>query len=243
MNSKETLIDLRYNYLNLMNRFTQSLKSLPAKDITVLALVLALLLLTPINTDISPTHMFWMSLTLGLSIFVPYLVYRHAGKAHIGFRFSLKSGWTLPKFGYIALAALISYFIFPFYFATTGAHTHWPSPGNGTELLLLFIGTNALGIWDELFFVNTLLQIFRRYLKFWHANILQALLWTIFLYELGFTYWMPLLIFPFALLQGYTYKKYQSLGFLLAIHLTIDFILFLAILSAHGDLPFKFFVV
>lgn len=213
------------------------------KDGLVLALVLLLLLLTPINTDISPLHMLWMGVTLGLAVLLPYLFYRNDVSARIPFHFSLKSGWTKEKFGYIGLAAFASYLIFPFYFASTGAYTHWPSPNGGFEILLLFIGTNALGIWDELFFVNTLLHIFRRYLSFWYANILQALLWTVFLYELGFTHWMPLLVFPFALLQGYTYKKYQSLGFIIAIHLSIDFVLFLAILSAHGVLPFKFFLM
>lgn len=217
-------------------------KMTAAQDAVVLLVVLGLLLVTQINTDISIPHMLWMGATLSLAIFIPYLIYRNTSKSRINFHFGLKSGWTKKKFAYIGLAALISYFIFPFYFATTGAYTHWPSPQNGFEVFLLFLGTNALGIWDELFFVNTLLQIFKRYLSFWYANILQAVLWTVFLYELGFTFWMPLLIFPFALLQGYTYEKYKSLGFIIAIHLAVDFILFLAILSAHGDLPFRLFV-
>jgi membrane protease YdiL (CAAX protease family) len=218
-------------------------KKLYLKDGLVLALVSLLLILTPINTDITLLHMLWMSLTLGLAVVLPYLFYRNDTKARVYFHFSLKSGWTNQKIAYICFAVAVTYFIFPFYFATTGAYAHWPSPHNGFELILLFIGTNALGIWDELFFINTLLHIFRRYLSFRYANALQAFLWTLFLYELGFTHWMPLLILPFALLQGYTYKKYQSLGFIIAIHLAIDFVLFLAILSAHGLLPFKLFLM
>jgi membrane protease YdiL (CAAX protease family) len=218
-------------------------KELALKDGLVLVLVLLLLFLTPINTGISPLHILWMSATLGFAVLLPYLFYRNYPPNRISFHFSLKSGWTKEKIAYICLAVAITCFIFPFYFASTGAYAHWPSPHGKLEILLLFIGTNALGIWDELFFINTLLHIFKRYLSFWYANILQALLWTIFLYELGFTYWMPLLIFPFALLQGYTYKKYQSLGFIIAIHLAIDFVLFLAILSAHNVLPFKLFLM
>lgn len=212
-------------------------------DIFVLVLVFVILLLTPINTDISVTHMLWMGMTLGLTILLPYLIYKNTKKSHIGFKFSLKSGWTSQKIGYIGLAALISYLVFPFYFATTGAYENWPSASTPTDVILLFIGTNALGIWDELFFVNTLMQIFLRYIKFWYANILQAILWTIFLFELGFTGWAPLMIFPFALLQGYTYQRYRSLGFIIAIHLSVDFVLFLAILAAHGNLPFNFFLL
>lgn len=212
------------------------------RDAVCLVIVALLLVLTPINTDISPFHMYIMGLTLGLAILIPYFIYRNDKQAKISFPFRLDSGWNKQKYAYVLLAALIGYLVFPFYFATTGAYLNWPNPENGLQILLLFIGTNALGIWDELFFVNTLLGIFRRYMSFWNANILQSILWTIFLYELGFTGWIAPLIFIFALVQGYTYKLFHSLGFLIAVHLVIDFMLFLAILQAHGVFTTNLFI-
>jgi membrane protease YdiL (CAAX protease family) len=101
------------------------------------------------------------------------------------------------------------------------------------NLLKLFIGTNVLGIWDELFFVITVLAILRRYLPFIWANGAQAILWTSFLYELGFRGWGPVAIFPFALLQGYIFKRTDSLLYILTIHLTIDLVLYLALVHAY----------
>lgn len=217
-------------------------RSTKKRDIIVILLTLALLLLTPINTDISIGHMLFMGLTLGLAIIIPYFIYKNDKLARIKFHYRLDSGWNISSYSYVLLAAIIGYLVFPFYFSSTGAYTNWPNPENFAEIILLFIGTNALGIWDELFFVNTLLGIFRRYMSFWAANVLQAVLWTIFLYELGFVGWIPSLIFVFALIQGYTYKITHSLGFLIAVHLAIDFMLFLAILDAHGILRADIFM-
>lgn len=217
-------------------------KSTKKRDLAVILLTLALLLLTPINTDISIGHMLFMGLTLSLAIVIPYYIYKNDRSARIKFHYRLDSGWNISNYSYVLLAAIIGYLVFPFYFSSTGAYANWPNPENSSEILLLFIGTNALGIWDELFFVNTLLGIFNRYLKFWAANILQAILWTVFLYELGFVGWIPPLIFVFALIQGYTYKITHSLGFLIAVHLAIDFMLFLAILDAHGILSSDIFI-
>ncbi|MBI5357648.1 CPBP family intramembrane metalloprotease [Candidatus Saccharibacteria bacterium] len=212
------------------------------RDLIAILLTLLLLILTPINTDISIGHMLFMGLTLSLAIIIPYYIYKNDAAARIKFHYRLDSGWNISNYSYVLLAAIIGYLIFPFYFSSTGAYTNWPNPENNLQILLLFIGTNALGIWDELFFVNTLLGIFKRYVKFWAANILQAILWTVFLYELGFVGWIPPLIFIFALIQGYTFKVTHSLGFLIAVHLAIDFMLFLAILDAHGRLAADLFI-
>lgn len=212
------------------------------QDVVVLILTLALLLLTPINTNIDPYHFIYMSVTLGLAIFIPYVIYRKNQQTKISFHYKLDSGWDRNKYLYILFGGVVGYLLFPFYFATTGAYLNWPGPSDPIGVFLLFLGTNALGIWDELFFVNTLLNIFRRYMSFWYANILQSFFWTIFLFKLGFIGWIIPVIFFFAMLQGYTFKRFHSLGFLITIHLTIDLFLFLAILDAHGVMPFDIFI-
>ena len=55
-----------------------------------------------------------------------------------------------------------------------------------------------------------------------------------FLWELGYRAWGPLLTFPFALLQGYLFARTRSLGYVLAVHLLFDAIVFLAIVHAHN---------
>lgn len=183
-----------------------------------------------------------MASTLGLAVLLPYLYYRNKPGQAIRFKYRIRSVLTWHKIAFILLSAILAYLIFPFYFQSTGSYNNWPSANNTSQVILLFIGTNALGFWDELFFINTLLTIFRRHVRFWVANMAQAVFFTAFLYELGFTGWAPFMIYPFALLQGYTFMKFKSLGFVIAVHLTVDFILFLAILAAYNNLPFQFFI-
>ncbi|MEJ0073224.1 MAG: CPBP family glutamic-type intramembrane protease [Candidatus Saccharibacteria bacterium] len=115
-------------------------------------------------------------------------------------------------------------------------------PTDPGGLFTLFLGTNSLGIWDELFFVLTVLALLRRHIPFAAANTVQAVLWTCFLFDLGFQAWMPLLLFPFALLQGVVFKRTHSLLYLLAIHLTLDFVLYLALINAQHPQRLNIFV-
>lgn len=212
------------------------------EDLTVILASLCIVALTPINTDISPAHMIVMASGLSLAVFAPYLYYRNKQGRAIRFNYAMQSLLNPYKIGFILFSAALAYLVFPFYFSNTGSYNNWPSVSGAKETILLFIGTNALGLWDELFFINTILTILRRHMRFWIANGMQAVLFTGFLYELGFRSWAPLLIYPFALIQGYMFMKFKSLGFVIATHLSIDFILFLAILDAYDKLPFPFFI-
>lgn len=223
-------------------KFSKWSQNILLQDVLVVLVSLAIIALAPINTDISPPHMLVMASFLSVAVLAPYLFYRNRVGRKISFNFRFDSILHWQKISFILFGALLAYFVFPFYFASTGAYQNWPSADNTIDVILLFIGTNALGLWDELFFVNTLLTVFRRHTEFWIANFAQAIFFTAFLYELGFTGWAPLIIYPFALLQGYMFMKFKSLGFVIAVHLSIDFILFLAILEAHGNLPFPFFI-
>lgn len=204
------------------------------KDMLLIYIAMLFLGITPITTDISYMHMLEMGVTLGLAVSVPYLVSRFIYKDHhVRFQWHHGRNWYKTEIGYIALTAVISYFVIPFYLKNTNAYLNWSVEPGISNIVRLFIGTNALGIWDELFFVSTVLGILRRYMAFWQANAVQAVLFTSFLFELGFIGWGPLLIYPFALLQGYVFKKTDSLLYVITIHLTLDFILFLALIYAH----------
>jgi hypothetical protein len=202
------------------------------KDFILIYISLTLLGITPITTDISTGHFIQMGLTLTLAILVPLLLSRRFGRPLI-FRFHHGRRWLKREVGYIVFTAVISYFLLPFYLKSTGAYLNWSVEPNWDSVIRLFIGTNALGIWDELFFVNTVLWIYRRHLPFTTANLLQAVLFTSFLFELGFTGWGPIMIFVFAVIQGVVFRKTDSLFYVITIHLTLDFILFLALVYLH----------
>lgn len=204
------------------------------KDLVLIFGCIALLGLTPITTDISYAHMTIMGIFLALAVAIPYLISRYVYGDYF-VRFTLHHGrrWYKKEIAYIGLTAVVTYLLFPFMLIESGSYLNWTVNGGTENIIRLFIGTNALGIWDELFFVCTVLGILRRHMPFSAANLAQAILFTSFLYELGFRGWAFLVIFCFALLQGYIFKKTESLFYVITIHLTADLILFLALIYAH----------
>lgn len=205
-----------------------------AKEILLIYISLILLGITAINTDISYSHMFAMGMTLLVAVALPYFISRFIYKDNlVRFKFHHGRTWYKTEIAYIFLTAIVCYFLIPFYLSNTGSYLNWRVDPGASNIVRLFIGTNALGIWDELFFISTVLGILRRFLNFSTANIVQAVLFTSFLYELGFRGWGYIMIFLFALIQGFVFKKTESLFYVITIHLTLDFVLFLALINAH----------
>jgi len=204
------------------------------KDFSLLYFSIGLLGITPITTDISYQHMFIMGIPLTLAITIPYLVSRFIYKDHlVHFKFHHGRSWYKTEIFYIFITALLAYLILPFFLKNTDSYLNWTVTTETSHIIRLFIGTNFLGIWDELFFISTVLGILRRHISFRFANIVQSIMFTSFLYELGFQGWGVIMIFIFALIQGYVFKKTESLFYVITIHLTLDFILFLALIHAY----------
>lgn len=204
------------------------------KDLFLIYTSIGILGLTAISTDISLRHMFGMGVALSLAVGIPYFISRFIYKDYlVRFQFHHGRSWYKTEIAYIAVTAIVAYLLLPFYLKDTNAHLNWTVEPGAFNISKLFVGTNVLGIWDELFFISTVLGILRRYLSFTWANLVQSILFTSFLYELGFTGWGFIVIFIFALTQGYVFKKTESLLYIISIHLTLDFILFLALINAH----------
>lgn len=213
------------------------------RDLSLIAIGLVIMSFVQINTDISYEHMLVMGSAMVAIIILPYIISHHIYKDYaIHFPWHFREPWTRDKWLYLTLVGVIGYAVLPVYMITTGVYMNWPSVGSAEEVLRLFIGTNALGIWDELFFICTVLVLLRRHFPFWQANILQAVLFTSFLYELGFEAWGPYLIFVFALIQGTIFMRTQSLLYVVSVHLLFDLILFMVLLHAHNPRVFPIFI-
>lgn len=204
-----------------------------ARDIALIYLSIGILGLTPIDTSITWWHMLVMGGLLACAVGIPFVVTRYVYKEKSIVYPVGKHTWTKGHIGYLLFALALSYLILPFWMQTTGGYMNWSFELTPESLGLLFLGTNGLGIWDELFFVVTTLGLLRRHIPFVWANLAQAVMFTAFLYELGFRGWAPFLIFPFALLQGIVFKKTENLVYVIAIHLTLDLVLYLALINAH----------
>ncbi len=191
--------------------------------------------LVPLNADLSIPHMTLMGGALALAVLVPWLVSRFAYREDI-IRFPVNTGrkWPLSAKLYLIGVVALGYFILPVYLVSTGVYRNWPDASEPTIFWRLFLGVNAVGIWDELFFICTTFTLLRRHFPDWLANILQAVVFSSFLWEIGYMAWGPLLTFPFALLQGYTFKLTKSFTYVVSVHLLFDLVLFLTLVHAHN---------
>jgi hypothetical protein len=211
------------------------------KDLFLIAVGMVIVSTISVKADISWGNFFLVGFVLAAAVAAPYLLSRFVFKDHL-IRFPWKTGqkWSRVQWGYFALVLFLGWLILPFYFITSGVYLNWPVVVAPDEIGRLFVGVNAVGTWDELFFICTIFVLYRRHFPFWLANLLQMVIFVSFLWELGYQSWGPLLTIPFALLQGFTFSITRSLTYVLIVHLLFDLVVFLVIVHARnpGLLPF-----
>ena len=205
------------------------------RDLALIATGIVIISTVPLNADLSLSHMALMGGVLALAVVVPYSISRFVYREH-AVRFPVNTGvrWSRREYLYLAFVVLLGYAILPVYLISTGVYLNWPDAADPSVFVRLFIGVNAVGIWDELFFICTTFTLLRRHLPDWQANLLQAVIFSSFLWEIGYQSWGPLLTYPFALLQGYTFKLTKSLSYVVSVHLLFDLVLFLTLVHAHN---------
>ncbi|WP_104198790.1 CPBP family intramembrane glutamic endopeptidase [Cryobacterium sp. Y29] len=205
------------------------------RDLLLLAIGLGIISSISVAANISYPNIALMGTVLSLSVLVPYLLSRYYFREH-AIRFPIRTGqrWTRLERAYLPLVVLLGYLILPSYFIGSGAYQNWPAVTAPDEIARLFVGVGFVGIWDELFFICIAFALLRRHFPDWQANILQAVIFSSFLWELGYQSWGPLLTVPFALLQGYTFARTRSLTYVVCVHLLFDLVVFLVLVHAHN---------
>lgn len=214
------------------------------RHLALIVVGLVIISLVPLNADLSIGHMVAMGTALALAVVVPWLIGRFVYRERI-IRFPMLTGkpWSLTARLYLPGVLILGYFILPVYLIGSGAFVNWPdASGDPSVFWRLFIGVNSVGIWDELFFICTTFTLLRQHFPIWLANLLQAVLFSSFLWEVGYTGWGPLLTFPFALLQGYTFSLTKSFSYVVTVHLLFDLVLFLVLVHAHNRDWFAIFL-
>ncbi len=204
------------------------------RDLLLIALGLAIVSTISVEADISYPNMALMGIVLGLAVLGPYLIARYVYRTH-AIRFPIRTGqrWSALERWYLVIVVILGWLILPTYFIRSGSYENWPAVTAPDEIARLFVGVGFVGIWDELFFICTVFVLLRRHFPDWQANLLQAVIFTSFLWELGYQSWGPLMTFPFALLQGYIFKVTKSLTYVVCVHLLFDLVVFLVIVHAH----------
>lgn len=214
------------------------------KDLLLIALGLAIISTISLEADISYGNIALMGTVLTLAVVVPYVGSRFVYRDH-AVRFPVNTGqrWTKLERWYLLLVVVLAYLILPVYFIGTDAYLNWPAISAPDELARLFVGVNAVGIWDELFFICVVFGLLRRHFPMWQANLLQAIVFVSFLWELGYRGVGPLMTFPFALLQGFIFTKTKSLTYVVCVHLIFDLFVFLVLVHGHNPEWVRIFLV
>jgi membrane protease YdiL (CAAX protease family) len=207
----------------------------------VLLTCLAVLTIAPISTNTSNMAVLVLGSCFAAVVIGPYLWSRCYDPGLIGYQLLPKHlDWR--EVGYVLLSVPLAWGGFWLYFWLSPAvPLNWSLPPsifdpNAPEpdvLLRLFIGINAVGIWDELFFINTVYAILRSIYPFWLANFGQSVVYTSLLYAMAFSGVGPLFVFTLAITQGIMFERSKNLLYVLLVHLIVDYFLFQAILSAQ----------
>lgn len=203
-------------------------------DLTAVASGVLILSLSDLAADLSDVGMLRFTLVLGGALLVPYALHRWVFRREpIGFPWG-GWRWNRAQWSYLIIVIVVGYLVLPWYFISTGVYLNWPAVHSPGEIVRLFIGVNAVGIWDELFFICTVFALYRRHFPLWQANIWQAMIFVSFLWELGYQSWGPLLTIPFALVQGAIFQLTKNLAYVITVHLLFDLVVFLVLIHGHN---------
>lgn len=212
-------------------------------DLALIGTGLGIVSTISVEANLDYPNMALMGTVLSAAVAVPWAIDRYAYRRRT-ILFPLRTGqrWTPLEKSYLPAVLVLGWIILPFYFIRSGAYLNWPAIQAPDEIARLFVGVGFVGIWDELFFICIVFAVLRRHLPMWQANILQAVVFVSFLWELGYREWAPAFTIPFALLQGYIFSRTKSLTYVIVVHLLFDLVVFLALVHAHNREWLQWFV-
>lgn len=214
------------------------------RDLSLIAIGLLIVSSIALKAELDDLAMVRFALALGGAVVVPYVVSRWVYRDRaISFPWRGGTRWKPWQWAWLAAVLVLGWLILPFYFITSGVYMNWPAVHEWHEIGRLFVGVNAVGAWDELFFICTVYALLRRHFPNWQANGLQAIVFVAFLWELGYQSWGPVLTIPFALLQGWLFGRTRSLAYVLTVHLLFDLIVFLVIVHARNEGAIPIFLI
>lgn len=215
-----------------------------ARDVFLVALGQFVVSLIPLHAELDDAAFVRFTLGLGGAVVLPYVLSRFVFRDR-AIRFPWRGGgrWAWWQWAWLAGVIVLGWLILPFYFVTSGVYMNWPVVDTPQLIGRLFVGVGAVGIWDELFFVCTVFVLLRRHLPDLTANVLQAIVFVSFLWELGYQAWGPVLTIPFALVQGFLFLRTRSLWYIVTVHLLFDAVVFGVLVHAHNPGLVSIFLV
>jgi len=205
------------------------------RDLSLIALGLLVVSTIDLAAKLDNLSMVKFTLALGGAVVLPYVISRWVyGDRAIAFPWRGGGRWKRWQWVWLGGVLVLGWLILPFYFITSGVYQNWPVVNTPELIARLFVGVGAVGIWDELFFICVVFALLRRHFADSSANVLQAIVFVSFLWELGYRAWGPLLTIPFALLQAVIFARTRSLAYVVTVHLLFDAVVFSVLVHAHN---------
>lgn len=204
------------------------------REMALIALPLLLIAQISVEANLEWSNIALFGSVLIAAVAVPYSLSRWVFRDHaIRFPGRPNQPWTRLEWAWLGVVLVLGWLILPVYFIGSGSYLNWPAVSEPSEVIRLFFGVGFVGIWDELFFICVVFALLRRHLPFWIANVLQAVVFVSFLWELGYRSWGPVLTIPFALIQAWIFEKSRSVYYVITVHLLFDVMVFLVLVYAH----------
>jgi hypothetical protein len=195
----------------------------------------ALLALAPISTDTRPVKFLTLGGSFLAAVVLPAIILGRTDPGVIRFRFWPRRFRWLDLL-YVAISIPLAAWVLNWYFDFNPFMPwQWPLPEEPETSAMdrLFWGINGVGVWDELFFVNTSFAILRSLFPLRVANPAQAVLYTAVLFDMAFAGIGPALVYLFALTQGSMFEESENLLYVLIVHLIVDYFLYWEIVTGH----------
>jgi hypothetical protein len=202
---------------------------------TVLLGTVLLLSLVDINTDLSDRNFLVIGGAFLAVVLGPWLLLRRSDPGVIRYRW-IPLRFRKRDIAYVLLSVPLAWGVIELYFTLNPwMPTHWtlPAEQDVEQVWRLFVGINCVGIWDELFFVNTVFAVLRSLFPYRWANAGQAVVYASVLYDMAFTGWGLVFVPVFAWTQGAMFEGSEGLIHVVLVHLIVDFFLFSAIVHYY----------
>ncbi len=206
------------------------------RNLGVLLACILLLGFAPIHTDLSTPHFFSLGLMFLAVVLGPAIFMRlKAPGEQVWAMWPRRFSWRDLIYTLISIPLAWGVIEIYFFHLNPELPTHWPLPAEFSvgAIERLAIGINCVGIWDELFFVNTVYALLRGIFPARIANPAQAVIYTSVLYDMAFTGHGIWIVYGFALTQGVMYEKSRVLLYVLIVHLIVDLFLVMSIVQYH----------
>lgn len=201
----------------------------------VLLGLLVLLTVAPINTNTDNSHAALLAAFFLAVVVLPAAILNRTDPGVIRFRlFPREFRWI--DLIYTVISIPLAWGVLKLYWWISPHMPYqWflPPEPEAESIGRLFLGINAVGIWDELFFINTVYCILRSLFPFAVANAAQSVVYMAVLNDMAFTGIGPVVVYAFAWTQGSMFEKADHLLYVLLVHIIVDAFLFAAIVGHY----------